>query len=190
MNILKLYHARWKQDVFDEEGNVYKNRVVEYFVQYERVNHIVHQQVENRNGYRTVTGHIDQIDNIIFDGINNAINQIQNISEFDSVVYEFRPWHDYEKIERAWASKRAQGYRFNDLRINSRTVNDVASLATRLRLLDAQKVKNSVIYNIPQSITLELDGLIPTLIRAHFYTREETEKIIQEYWAEKEEGLI
>ena len=54
----------------------------------------------------------------------------------------------------------------------------------------AQKVKNSVIYNIPQLIILSLGGLIPTLIRTEFYTREETEKIIQEYWAEKEEELI
>ena len=188
MNILKLYHARWKQDVYDEEGNVYKNRVVEYFVQYERINHIVHQQVENRNGYRTVTGHIDQIDNIIFDGINNEINQIQNISEFDSVVYEFRPWYDYEKIERAWASKRAQGYRFNDLFINNRTGHVVTSLATRLRFLDAQKVKNSVIYNIPQLIILSLDALIPSLIRTEFYTREETEKLFKNIGLKKKKN--
>lgn len=189
MNILKLYHARWKQDVFDEVGNTFKNRVIEYFVQYERVNHIVHQQLAERNGFTTVTGHIDTIDIAIFDAINNAIRQIENISEFDSVVYEFRPWHDYENIERAWASKRAQGYRFNDLKICNRT-NEIVSLATRLRFLNANQVKNSVIHSIPRTVTLELDGLIPGLIRANFISNEDTEKIIQEYWAEKEEGLL
>ncbi|OQB31039.1 MAG: hypothetical protein BWY08_00760 [Bacteroidetes bacterium ADurb.Bin174] len=91
MNILKLYHARWKQDVFDEEGYHFKDRVVEYFVQYERVNHIVHQQIQHNNGYRTITGHIDNIDNLLFDETNNALMQIPNIKEFDSGGYEFRP---------------------------------------------------------------------------------------------------
>lgn len=88
MNILKLYHARWKQDVFDEDGNQFKNRIIEYFVQYERVNHIVHQQVENNNGLRTVNGHIDDIDTLLFNEFNNSIIQIPNITEFDSGVHE------------------------------------------------------------------------------------------------------
>jgi len=189
MNILKLYHARWKQDVFDEDGNSFKNRVVEYFVQYERVNHIVHQQIEENNGYRTVTGHIDNIDNLIFEGINNLINQIPNIREFDSCVYEFRPWYGYDQIERAWASKRALGYNFYNLDVNTST-HTIVTLATRLRFIDAQRVKNSVINNIPQVLNLEIDIEIPTLIRADFYSRQETEKIIQEYWGEREESLI
>ena len=110
-------------------------------------------------------------------------------TEFDAVVHEFRPWHDYEKIERAWASKRAQGYRFNDLNIRSRT-HHIVSLATRLRMLDAPLVKNSVIGNIPQLITLEMDGLVPNLIPAAFYTTKITETIIKAYWAEKEDGLL
>lgn len=189
MNILKLYHARWKQNLFDEKGNVYKNRIVEYFVQYERINHIINQQIEIRNGFNTVTGHIDQIDTVIFSEINNAINQIKNISEFDSVVYEFRPWNDFERIERAWASKRAQGYRFNNLNLNIKNSKSI-SLATRLRFLDAQKLKNSVINNIPNEISLELDNLVHTLIRADFYSIDNTDKIIQEYWTEKEQTLI
>ena len=189
MNILKLYHARWKQDVWDEEGQIYPNRVIEYFVQYERENHLVDQQLINRNGYRTVAAHIDPLDNIIFDKLNGAISQIETIREFDAVVHEFRPWHDYEKIERAWASKRAQGYRFNDLNIRSRT-HHIVSLATRLRMLDAPLVKNSVIGNIPQLITLEMDGLVPNLIPAAFYTTKITETIIKAYWAEKEDGLL
>lgn len=189
MNILKLYHARWKQDVFDEDGNRFKDRVVEYFVQYERVNHIVHQQIQDNNGYRTVTGHIDNIDTLLFDEINNALIQIPNIKEFDSGVYEFRPWLEYEQIERAWASKRALGYPFRDLAINT-TTSRIAALATRLRFLDAQRVKNSVVYNIPQVINLNVQGLIPSLIRADFYTPDETDRIIQEYWADREGGLI
>jgi hypothetical protein len=189
MNILKLYHARWKQDVFDEHGNQFKNRVVEYFVQYERVNHIVHQHVEVNNGYRTVTGHIDDIDTHLFNEINTSLMQIPNIKEFDSGVYEFRPWLDYEQIERAWASKRALGYPFNDLVVNTQT-NRIVALATRLRFLDAQSVKNSVIYNIPQAINLDIQGQIPTLIRADFYTPAETDRIIQEYWADREGGII
>ncbi len=64
--------------------------------------------------------------------------QIPNIKEFDSGVYEFRPWLEYEQIERAWASKRALGYPFRDLTINTTT----------------------------------------------------THRIIQEYWADREGGLI
>ena len=163
MNILKLYHGRWKQDVFNDDGNCFKDRVVEYFVQYERVNHIVHQQIQDNNGYRTVTGHIDNIDTLLFDEINNALIQIPNIKEFDSGVYEFSPWFEYEQIERAWASKRALGYTFRDLTINT-TTNRIVALATRLRFLDAQRVKDSVVCNIPQVINLNLQGPIPSLI--------------------------
>jgi hypothetical protein len=189
MNILKLYHARWKQDVFDNAGNRFKDTVVEYFVQYERVNHIFHQQIQDNNGYRTITGHIDDIDTLLFDEINNGLIQIANIKEFDSGVYEFRPWYEYEQIERAWASKRALGYSFRDLTINTAT-NRIVALATRLRFLDAQRVKDSVIYNIPEVINLNLQGPIPSLIRTVFYTPDETDRIIQEYWANREGGLI
>jgi hypothetical protein len=189
MNILKLYHARWKQDVIDEHGNQYKNRVVEYFVLYERVNHIIHQQIDDNNGYRTVVGHIDDIDTQLFDKINNKLMQIPNIKEFDSGVHEFRPWFGYEQIERAWASKRALGYPFKDLVINTR-INRVVALATRLRFMEAQKVKDSVIYNIPQAINLNIGDPIPTLIRADFFSPDETDRIIEEYWADREGGLI
>lgn len=189
MNIVKLYHARWKQDVFDEAGNQFRNRIIEYFVQYERVNHIVHQQVEDNHGFQAIIGHIDDIDTLLFNEINNSIRQIPNITEFYSGVHEFRPWLDYDQIERAWASKRALGYPFNNLPVNSRT-NRIASLATRLRFMDAQSVKNSVIYNIPQAINLDIQGPIPSLIRADFYSPDETDRIIQEYWADREGGLI
>lgn len=189
MNILKLYHARWKQDVFDQDGNCFKDRVIEYFVQYERLNHIFYQQIQDNNGYRTATGHIDDIDTLLFNEINNKLIQIPGIKEFDSVVYEFRPWLEYKKIERAWASKRALGYDFRDLRINT-TTKRIVALASRLKFLDIDRVKDSVIFNIPQVINLNIQGAIPSLIRADFYTHDETEKIIQEYWADKEGGLI
>jgi hypothetical protein len=81
------------------------------------------------------------------------------------------------------------GYPFNDLVLNTQT-NRIVALATRLRFLDAQSVKNSVIYNIPQAINLDIQGQIPTLIRADFYTPAETDRIIQEYWADREGGII
>lgn len=189
MNILRLYHARWKQDVFDEHGNYYENCVVEYFVLYERVNHIIHQQVNDQNGIRTVTGHVDEIDTILFEAISNVLNLIPNIKEFDSGVHEFRPWHNYEQIERAFASKRAIGSGFRDLIVNTKT-NRIVTLATRIRFSNAQSIKNSVILNIPQTINLDITGQIPTLIRADFYSREETDRIIQEYCGDNEEEII
>jgi hypothetical protein len=77
----------------------------------------------------------------------------------------------------------------NDLIVNTQT-NRIVTLATRLRFIDAQSVKNSVIYNIPQAINLDIQGQIPTLIRADFYTPAETDRIIQEYWADREGGII
>lgn len=189
MNILKLYHARWKQDVFDEHDNYYENCVVEYFVLYERVNHIVHQQVSDQNGFSIVTGYIDEIDALLFQELSNVLNQIPNIKEFDSCVHDFRPWLDHEQIERAFASKRAIGSGFRDLIVNTRT-NRIVTLATRIHFSNFQSVKNSVIFNIPQSVNLDIIGQIPTLIRASFFSPEKTDRIIHEYWGENEEGLI
>jgi len=185
MNILKLYHARWNQNAFDVHGKLYKDVIIQYFVLYERENHIKYQQTDGKKPFQTVIEHSDDIDNIILKELDKTFRQIQYITKFDSNVYEFRPWSNNEKFERARASKKAMGYDFHDLKVYSQTNNLLASLKTRVRFPEPTTIKNDIIHNLPTSIKIPVNENIPSLVKSTFYEKEEADRIIHDYWDKK-----
>lgn len=187
MDILKLYQAKWQQEVYNELENISYVKWINYNVLYRRENHIAHQQVNKIGNFVIGVKHIDSIDDEIFNRLNETLKSNTGIENFSSTCNEFTPWNEFEQIEKARASKIGFGYKYNDLQINT-DITNIVKLETRIFFTDAKNVKNSVIYNLPITLDLNLIGNIPSLKRESFMNKEEAEKVIEEHWIDREDN--
>ncbi len=188
MDILKLYQAKWQQEVYNELENKKYTKWINYNVLYRRQNHIVHKKINKIGEFVLGIKHIDAIDDEIFKKLNDILLLNSKIKNFTSTCDEFSLFNEYEEIEKARASKMGFGYKFNDLQINT-DLENIVKLETRVFFTDAKNVKNSVIYDLPTILNLNLLGGIPTLNREPFMRISEAEKVIAEYWKDREDNF-
>lgn len=174
MNVLKLLRCFWKHPITRTEF-----KAVNYYVQYERVNHILHPVYQELGPFRSLIKHEDEIDVEIFQTIFNQLNGIANIQQLNIYTHETVLYQEYEEKNRAIFSNIAYGYDFRNLQINTQT-NGVAELATRIMFSDASNIvnQNAILTAIPLAINLNLAGVVPSLIRADFMDRQRVEQIL------------
>ena len=174
MNVLKLLRCFWKHPITRTEF-----KAVNYYVQYERVNHILNPIYQGLGQFRSVIKHEDEIDIEIFQTLYNQLNGITNIQQLNIYTHETVLYQEYEEKNRAIFSNIAFGYDFHNLQINTQT-NGVASLATRIMFSDASNIanQNAILTSIPLAINLNVTGEIPFLLRADFLDRQRVEQIL------------
>lgn len=184
MNVLKLLRIRWKQPVY--EGARGEKRVVHCYIQYERVNHVIHQIIQKYGQFKIATQHTDELDEAIFFAIYNHFSKIEGVEDLGIYIHETLLYGDAETKERALFSRIAYGYNFRkiELRYNH---NSIVKLSTKVLLTDAEKFKTSVSHNIPYYLELEGDFTekkLASIIDAAFYSSSEATQILNEYYGE------
>jgi hypothetical protein len=178
LNVLKLLRCYWKQPIDKKEF-----KAVNYYVQYERVNHIQKKISESYGDFRYVTKHEDEYDLEIYKALYQSIETIPNIKEFHITTHETLLFD--EDKNRALFSNIAFGYDYKDLRINTLD-NSIALLSTRLFFADIsnENFQNLIFPVIPFVLNLNLYGTIPSLIKANFLDRDRVDQIL-----DKENGF-
>jgi hypothetical protein len=187
MDVLKLYNARWQQQVFSTEDNTMHTKWVNYYVLYRRVNHGVNQLVNRVGEFVVGVQHADNIDNEIFNKLNELL-KIEGVENFWSQMNEFMLLGGYENLERARASKMGVGYPAYELQVNTDLMN-VVRLQTRVMFSDTRNTHGSVLTRLPVLLNLNLTGNIPSLAREEFLPIQDADAIISEYLEDLENNL-
>jgi len=175
MNVLKLIHCFWKYPITRTQL-----KAVSYYVQYERINHSANQVFQNYGQFRYVSKHEDTYDEEIYQQLYNSINGIPNIQQLNITTNESVLFDEYEEESRALSSKMAFGYDFRDILINTNNTL-VSRLATRIYFTDINNLtyQNAILPSIPFALNLNLDGAIPSLIRADFFDRQRVDQVLE-----------
>lgn len=174
MNVLKLLRCFWKHPITKTEF-----KAVNFYVLYERENHIGNAIYQQHGQLNFITKHEDAIDIEIYNNLYNALNEIPNIQQLSIYTHETALFTDYEEKNRAIFSNIAYGYSFRDLRINTQT-NPGIRLATRIMFSDAGNVanQNAILTAIPLALNLNLSSTISSLLRADFMERQRVDEIL------------
>lgn len=184
MDLLKVYHAKWQQNLYNININEYHNQWVHYFVIYRRKNHLKNKNVTTQ-GFSTHIKYEDEIDLMILNQLNEKLRSIEHIKNFHSQVSDSHPLGLFysEDFEKARMSRLALGYNFRNLQINN---NDliITYLETRVMAVDYRNVKDNFINDLPYELDFASVEDFSTLEREPFLTNVEAEKIIQEYFGE------
>ena len=172
MNVLKQIHCSWKQPYLRNDA-----KFINYFIQYERVNHIVHQVIHNPI-YIT---HDDQFDVMIYNGIVDEIQKIIGIDQLRVEVSEAVLYREgYSNEQRALFSNIAIGYDFRDIQVRGHNYTPIINLKTRLWFTDKhnEDVRAYITTLIPHSIDIDYQGAITSLIQSQFMSREESQRVL------------
>ena len=174
MNVLKLLHCSWKHPISRNES-----KVVQYYIQYERVNHIENQVLQGEGGLRAVLKHEDVYDREIFDRLSESLNEIPGIEQLKITTSETILYDQNEEMSRALYSNLAFGSGFRGLLINTRE-HCIINLSTRIFFTDLanEANQNAILPSIPMVLNLNVNGLIPSLIRADFLSRQRVDQIL------------
>ena len=159
-----MLRCYWKHPI---GNNQFKG--VTYYIQYERVNHVLHQVFENYGTHRVLNRHEDNIDRLIYEKLYESLSQINGITQLCIYTNEYLIYGEYETKNRALASRSAYGRTFRDLKIN---FNQFAiNLHTRIMYLNSadELISNLIEAQIPIMLNLNIVCPIPqTLIVANF----------------------
>lgn len=162
MNVLKLYRFYWKYPLKQK-----KFLSINYYLMYERENHITHPVYLLSSPFRTIIKHEDQVDEFILLELFKHFQTLQNIEDFTFSPTEFVLYPDYEERYRVILSNIGQGYNLGDLQINTRT-NLILNCATRVMFNGYEEYHELVTMLLPRVLNLNLNGKIPSLLRADF----------------------
>jgi hypothetical protein len=174
MNVLKLIRCFWKHPITRTE-----TKAVNYYIQYERVNHIIHPVYGGYGPFKYLIKHEDDIDLEIYKQLYQDLSNIANIQQFNIYSDEILLINESEERHRALFSNMAFGYNFRKLNINSLS-NSIVSLSTRIMFYDIKDelVRSTITNSIPMSLNLDLTGKIPSLINAPFLTQQQVDQIL------------
>jgi hypothetical protein len=179
MNVLKLLRVFWKHKINRNEF-----KAVNYYVLYERVNHTSNPMYQYYGEHRYIDKHEDDIDKMIFDNLYQRLNENPDIQQLNIFTHEVVLHPDFEELNRAIFSNMAFGWDFNNLQINT---NDqvIEMLATRIMFHNTDH-SEAILMSIPETLNLNLNGKIPSLVRTSFLEKEITEQILKR---EEENGF-
>jgi hypothetical protein len=174
MNVLKLLRCFWKHPITRTEF-----KAVNYYVQYERINHLGNQVIQNYGEFKYVSKHEDNYDQEIYQKLHDSLSVIPNIQQFNITTHETVLYDQYEEKKRALFSNMAFGYDYRDLQINTLD-RPVVNLATRIYYSNIanQANQNAIFTAIPLALNLNVNGNIPSLIRADFLDRQRVDQIL------------
>lgn len=178
MNVLKLLRCFWKQPVAG-----FGQRAVNYYVLYERVNHIVNANYRNEAEFRFLVNHEDEIDRLIYRELQTSLEQINGIEQLVIYNHEFLLYGDTNIDTRSLAlnSNIAVGRDYRPLILSTNT-QVVTNLATRVWFSDVadEGARAFIDASIPRGINIGGDGEIPSLIGRPFMPRNEAALILKE----------
>jgi hypothetical protein len=172
MNVLKQIHCSWRQPYQRNDA-----KLINYFIQYERIDHIRHQVIHNP----IYTTHEDEIDVMIYNGVITEIQKIIGIEQLQVKVDEAVLWgEEYSAQRRALFSNVAIGYNFRDIQIRGHQYTPIVNLKTRLWFTDKhnEDVRNYILPLMPRFIDIDHQGPIPSLIQSQFMSREEAHRVL------------
>lgn len=184
MDVIKVYHAKWQQNLYNISINEYRDQWVHYFVIYRRKNHLKNENVTTQ-GFFTNIKYEDEIDLIILNQLNEKLRSIVNIKNFHSQVADSLPLGLFysEDFEKARMSRLVLGHDFRNLQINNNDLN-INYLKTRVMAVDYRNIRDNFINDLPYELDFSSPEDFSTLQREPFLTNAEAEKIIQEYFGE------
>ena len=162
-----------------------QTRAVNYFIQYERINHTVNAVGSKYKDYQWISRYEDDIDREIFVQVKQEIEKIPGIEQLRIVVHEAPLYKDFEEKDRAFISQIAQGYHYRDIRVNTFD-QSIGTFPAKILFSDAsdQAISNAIVTGLPMALNLELPGKIDSIKRADFLPQHEIDRILK-----REEGI-
>jgi len=178
MDIVKLYKANWKKNVFVTSTSKNEEKIFTYYLCYRRPNHIGNPNLNTNSS----NNHSDAIDNEILNKLDQFFNN--GVKHFESTLSEFKPWNDFTEIEKARISKTAYGHDCADVVINSNDFHAVSRLKARINCLNYSDVNNSMNNLFPTVLNLNINGRIESLISEEFMDRTLADETVTRYFGE------
>ncbi|CAG5077583.1 hypothetical protein [Parvicella tangerina] len=183
MNVQKLLNCKWRQKCYNGQG--VREYMVNYYVFYEREGHVQNPEYDIINipdygDWRFITGHNDELDDVIKKGLENWFNQFNDIEFLGVFPKETNVlWELNEDKEKALISNTAYGWDNYRLTLINSTDNTYKRLHTRVHFTDRELIAEQVAPKFPHYITIAATAdKFNSIIESPFLTRQEVETIL------------
>jgi hypothetical protein len=173
-NILKLLKCTWSHRISNNDF-----KIVHYYVQYERVNHIVHAIYDEYKKFKMLNRHEDDIDKEIYKALFNYLYINPEISNLRIYFDELPLYFGVEEKNRALFTNSAFGYDYTDVEIRTKT-HQIVNLDTKVMFngVSDNFIQGVITLSLPRMLNLDITGEIPSLIRADFLEKDRVSEIL------------
>mgnify|MGYP000861215229 CR=1 FL=1 len=173
MNVLILYRCFWWQQI-----NSKLAKAINYYIQYERINHTKNANFEHFGNFKFLINHEDDLDKEIYKALFESLSLISGIKDLTINRDEIVLFPTYEDRNRALLSNMAYGYNFRRLTINT-PKRQLVQCATRLMFSNPIEFKDLICPSIPFSIDIDNDYSADSIIRADFLDPQRVDLILE-----------